>query len=234
MQPFREKNSYQSAVWPGLMMEKKEDHLLFHTPEPVETLSSAVYGGGHNTASHFINWKVPLDYSATDPTKLMEEMLTEWGYPVSRSIGLQTAAYIHTASVQEVVGDEFRMVCVVTAGVGNRARAGKLRATFPAYQCSTINVFLFIDSSMTQSAVVNSVITATEAKAAALQDLEIFDEDGEYATGTTTDSVVVAVSQHSSIYQTHQFAGVATSIGNAIGCLVYDAIREVVQSQEDM
>lgn len=234
MQPFTEKNSYQSVVWPELMMEKKGDHLLFHTSAPIETLSSAVYGGGFKRTSHFVNWKVPLDYSSIDPTQLMEEKLAEWGYPLLDSIGLQTAAFIHTASVQELVGDEFRMVCVATAGLGNRARAGKERETFPAYQCSTINVFLFIDSSMTQSAVVNSIIAVTEAKAAALQDLNILDEDGEHATGTTTDSVVIAVSQNKEKYQTHQFAGVATSIGNAIGCLVYDAVCEVVRNQEDL
>ncbi|NMD69697.1 adenosylcobinamide amidohydrolase [Bacillus sp. DNRA2] len=233
MQPFIQQNFYQSQVWPELVIEKKEDHILCKLPAKLETLSSAVYGGGLHQASHFVNWKVPLDYSSIDPTLLMEQKLTEWGYPVSESLGLQTAAYIHTASVKEMVGDEFKLVCVVTAGLGNNARAGRSRETFPAYQCSTINVCIFIDSSMTPAAVTNSIITATEAKAAALQDLQIVDENGEIATGTTTDSVVIAVSQNSAQYRTHQFAGVATSIGNAIGCLVYEAICKVVRYQED-
>lgn len=232
MQPFKQQNVYQSTVWPELNIEKKEDHLIFQMPTKLETVSSAVYGGGLHQASHFVNWKVPLDYSSIDPTLLMEQKLTEWGYPVCESIGLQTAAHIHTASIQEMVGDEFKMVCIVTAGVGNSARAGRKRETFPAYQCSTINVFLFIDSSMTPPAVINSIITATEAKSAALQDLQVLDENDEIATGTTTDSVVIACSQNDSQYRTHQFAGVATSIGNAIGCLVYDAVYEVVKNQE--
>lgn len=233
MQPFKEQNVYQSTVWPELIIEKKEDHLLIQIPRKLEVLSSAVFGGGLHQASHFVNWKVPLDYSATDPTQLMEQKLSEWGYPVSESLGLQTAAYIHTASIKEMVGDEFKIVCLATVGVGNSARAGRKRETFPAYQCSTINVFLLIDSSMAPAAVTNSIITATEAKAAALQDLQILDDNGEIATGTTTDSVVIAVSQNRAQYQTHQFAGVATSIGNAIGCLVYEAICEVVRNQED-
>jgi adenosylcobinamide hydrolase len=233
MQPFLEKNIFKPAVWSELLIEKKKDHLLFSSPTPLETISSAVYGGGLNHASHFVNWKVPLDYASSDPTLLMEQKLAEWGYPIADSLGLQTAAYIQTASVQEMAGDEFRMVCIATAGVSNAARAGKKRETFPAYQCSTINVFIFIDSSMTQSAIVNSIITATEAKAAALSDLNILDEDGDQATGTTTDSVVIAVSQDRQKYKTHQFAGVATSIGNAIGCLVFDAVSEVVRNQED-
>lgn len=163
----------------------------------------------------------------------MEQKLVEWGYPVDQALGLQTAAYIHTVSIQEMIGDQFRIVCCVTAGVGNSARAGKKRKTFPAYQCSTINIFIFIDSSLTQAAMVNAIITATEAKAAALQDLAILDENGQVATGTTTDAIVIAVSQNDKKYRTHQFAGAATSIGNAIGCLVYDALCEVVRDQED-
>jgi adenosylcobinamide hydrolase len=234
MQPFKEKTVYHSPVWPELTIEKKEDHLLIRHPGPLETLSNAVYGGGLKHASHFVNWKVPLDYGSNDPSHLMKQKLTEWGYPVSASIGLQTAAYIHTASVQEMIGDEFRMICVVTAGLGNAARAGKKRKTFPAYQCATINVFLFIDTSMTHSAMVNGIITATEAKAAALQDLGVVDENGLTATGTTTDAIVMAASQNSERYRTHQFAGTATSIGNAIGCLVYNAVCEVVRHQEDL
>lgn len=232
MQPFKNKNIYQSTVWPELLIEKKQDYLLFRHSPPLETISSAVYGGGMKRVSHFVNWKVPLDYASVDPTQLMEQKLDEWGYPADHALGLQTAAYIHTVSIHEMIGDEFRIVCCVTAGVGNAARAGKKRKTFPAYQCSTINTFIFIDSSLTQAAMVNAIITATEAKAAALQDLAIFDDAGQVATGTTTDAIVIAVSQNAK-YRTHQFAGAATSIGNAIGCLVYDALCEVVRDQED-
>jgi adenosylcobinamide amidohydrolase len=192
-----------------------------------------VYGGGMKQVSHFVNWKVPLDYSSSDPTKLMEQKLAEWGYPVTYSLGLQTAAYIHIASIQEMIGDEFRIVCCVTAGVGNAAKAGKKRKTYSAYEVGTINTLLFIDSCLSHSAMVNGIITATEAKTAALQDLNITDEDGDIATGTTTDSVVLAVSQNKVKYPTHQYSGVATSIGNAIGCLVYNATCEVIRNLED-
>jgi adenosylcobinamide hydrolase len=74
---------------------------------------------------------------------------------------------------------------------------------------------------------INGIITATEAKAAALQDLHIVDESGEFATGTTTDSVVLTATQNE-IYPTYLFAGAATTIGS----LVYDAICEAVRNQE--
>ncbi|WP_416828834.1 adenosylcobinamide amidohydrolase [Ectobacillus polymachus] len=231
MQPFHEKYFYRSTIWPELEIYKKEDRIVMKHPSLLEVCSSAVHGGGIRRASHFVNWKVPLDFYESDPILLMEQKLKEWEFPIQQSIGLQTAANILDASIQEMNGDAFRMICCVTAGVGNSARAGKKRKTFSAYECGTINTFLFIDGNMTHAAMINGIITATEAKAAALQDLHITDEDGESATGTTTDSVVLATVQRNS-YPTHLFAGTATTIGNAIGCLVYDAICETIRNQK--
>jgi adenosylcobinamide amidohydrolase len=78
---------------------------------------------------------------------------------------------------------------------------------------------------------VNGIITATEAKAAALQDLGIRDEDGDLATGTTTDAIVLGVSQSQQYPRPHLFAGAATTIGNGIGRLVYDAVYTAVSTQ---
>jgi adenosylcobinamide amidohydrolase len=211
-------------------MFKKVDHLLFEYARQLDTFSSAVHGGGFQRISHFVNWQVPLDYASSDPIQLMEHKITEWEYPLKQTAGLQTAAKIHCASILEEQGDEFRIVCCVTAGVGNRERAGRKRRTYSAYQCGTINTFLFIDGRLTEAAMINGIITATEAKAAALQDLQIKVDSGEFATGTTTDSVVLAASQAEHL-PTHLFAGTATTIGNTIGCLVYEATCEAVRNQ---
>ncbi|WP_379969811.1 adenosylcobinamide amidohydrolase [Ectobacillus sp. sgz5001026] len=231
MQPFHEKHFYRSAVWPEFEIYKKDDRIIMQHPSVLEVFSSAVYGGGLKRASHFVNWKVPFDFDVSDPVLLMKQKLKEWECPAEQSIGLQTAANILDASIQEMNGDAFRMICCVTAGVGNSARAGTRRETFSAYQCGTINTFLFIDGNMTHAAMINGIITATEAKAAAMQDLHITDENGKIATGTTTDSVVLAVTQNKN-EPTHAFAGTATTIGNAIGCQVYDAIYEVLGRED--
>ncbi|MFV2050490.1 adenosylcobinamide amidohydrolase [Metabacillus litoralis] len=227
VQPFKNQLHYHSKVWPELSLKRRDDHLIFESTLPLESFSSAVYGGGFQMATHYFNWQVPLRYDSKNPVKQIEEKVNIWGYPKQQTIGLQTAAKIELGSVQEIHGDEFKMVVCVTAGVGNKARAGKKRKTYSAYQYGTINTFIFIDGSLTHSAMINCIITATEAKAAALQDLHIVDEAGEDATGTTTDSVVIAATQDPA-YPTHQFAGTATTIGNSIGCLVYDALTEVV------
>ncbi|MFT9849082.1 adenosylcobinamide amidohydrolase [Aneurinibacillus sp. REN35] len=230
-QPFRSSTRYTSAIWPAITVAYQEDYLLLHSPVPLTAVSSALWRGGIAQASHFINWKVPLTYRCEDPTIMMRDQLGAWGYPVDASIGLQTAAKITHASITEEAGDRYRILCCATAGTRNSARAGKARETFSAYQCGTINIFLLADAHLTPSAMINSVITATEAKSAALQDLGISDEDGETATGTTTDAVVFAATQDEAHGAPHQFAGAATTIGNAIGRLVYQAVYEAVATQ---
>ncbi|WP_409293933.1 adenosylcobinamide amidohydrolase [Peribacillus sp. SCS-26] len=229
MQPFKKESRYLSKVWPELTLMKKEDHLLFHSEQTLETVSSALYGGGFRKLNYFVNWQVPKHFDCNDPFLAMEQQLDSWGYPLEESAGLQTAAWIHWASIQEEAGDQFKAVCCVTAGVGNRERAGIRRPTYPAYQPGTINTFLFIDGRLTQPAMVNAIMTAAEAKAAAMQDVNILIDTDAAATGTTTDSVVIAASQ-AEIWPLHLYAGTATSIGNSIGCLVYDAVCEAVRN----
>lgn len=232
-QPFRKYTFYRSVIWPDLTITNTDEHVLVRTADPMTVFSNALWQGGLTYASHFVNWRVPLDYHCAEPVELMRTQIGAWGYPVGRTVGLQTAAKLTHTSIQEDEGDKYRMICCVTAGTSNAARAGRARATFSAYACGTINMFVMIDANMTTSAMINAIVTATEAKAAALQDLGITDEDGKIATGTTTDAVVLASSQNKLYGDPHQFAGAATTIGNAIGRLVYQAVYEAVATQKE-
>ncbi|GAB7387054.1 adenosylcobinamide amidohydrolase [Bacillaceae bacterium] len=242
MKPFRERNFFRSAVWPEIAIAyrrthgktaRREDaeHLLIRSERLLQTCSSALWGGGFAQASHFVNWKVSQNYASAQPEEELRKQIISWGYPADFTVGLQTAASLKDASIAEEAGDQFRLLCCVTAGTGNAARAGRERRTFSAYRCGTINIFLLFDGRLTPSAMINGVITATEAKTAALQDLRIFDDRGEFATGTTTDAIVLAASQNESYGAVHRFAGAATTLGNAIGRLVYRSVCEAVKGE---
>ncbi|MOA56005.1 Adenosylcobinamide amidohydrolase [compost metagenome] len=80
----------------------------------------------------------------------------------------------------------------------------------------------------------NAVITATEAKTAALQELGITEKaNGLSATGTTTDAIVIGVSQDASWNAVHAYAGAATTIGCAIGEAVYASVLEAGRTQHE-
>ncbi|NBD22370.1 adenosylcobinamide amidohydrolase [Paenibacillus glycinis] len=232
-QPFRKGTaSFQSALCPGISIRCEEDRLVLKTEDAYLTLSSAVHGGGYGSAYRFINWKVPLSYDCADPARDFGLMLSAWGYSPHTTIGFLTAAKLSHASVLESEGEAFSLLCCTTAGTGNAARAGLTRETYPAYEPGTVNQFLFIDGNLTAAAMVNAVITATEAKAAALQDCGVLDKlHGRPATGTTTDAIVIASSQTDRHGRTHLYAGAATQLGDAIGRLVYDTVTEAVRTQ---
>ncbi|WP_169082957.1 adenosylcobinamide amidohydrolase [Paenibacillus sp. PL91] len=233
-QPFRKGQRYDSAVWCGVKLELLEDRIEASSPEKLYALSSAVHPGGFSYASRIVNWKVPLSYQCDDPVRDIIRQCEEWGHDPANTIGLITAAKLTHASIAEHKGDKFNLLCCTTVGTRNAARAGLPRSTFSAYSPGTINTILLIDGQMSESAMVNAIITATEAKTAALQHLGIVEkESGNAATGTTTDAIVIAVGQAASWNAVHAYAGAATTIGCAIGEMVYQTVLESTRTQHE-
>ncbi|WP_367272672.1 adenosylcobinamide amidohydrolase [Paenibacillus tritici] len=222
---------YQSRVWQGLTLGWREGHLLLEFPAEAESISSAVYGGGTGRLKRAVNQYVTRDYECSNPVRDMENKLREWGYAPEGCAGLMTAVPLEHAAVAEEDTGSAGIFCCVTAAAGNAARAGSQRSVLAAYRPGTINIMLGIDGWLSPSAMVNAVMTATEAKAAALADLGIRDsENGLIATGTTTDAIVLAVSGSRRYAAEHVYAGTATDLGGAIGRLVYCAVTESLRS----
>ncbi|XID94012.1 adenosylcobinamide amidohydrolase [Paenibacillaceae bacterium WGS1546] len=233
-QPFRGGATvYRSPLWPELDILYAPDRILIGADRSYRTLGNAPFRGGCGDGRRFVNWKVPLDYDCSDPEKAMRERLTEWGYDVDSTVGLQTAAHLTHASFEEEAGDAFRLLVCATAGTGNAARAGLGRETFSAYAPGTVNVIVLIDGRLTDAAMANAIVSATEAKCAAFADLDVRDRDyaDRVATGTTTDAVLIAVSRSDAYAQIHRYAGAATTLGNAIGRLVYRTVSEAAGTQ---
>lgn len=231
VQPFQTINQYTSNAIPDLSITLRNDHLLIDIGQWCDTLTNGVWGGGSGRCRKIINWKVPRFYYTDDPQESMRVQLQTWGYPLEETVGLQTAADLTIASIHEQKGDEFCLFCYTSAGINNAAKAGFVNETYSAYEFGTINTILVIDGKLSPAAMVNAIITATEAKTAVLQDLHVTDANGLLATGTTTDAIVLAVNQSNTFAHTHLFAGTATTIGNAIGQAVYHSVHEAVASQ---
>lgn len=234
MQPFRSGNEYVSRLCPGVQLLLKEDRIELRSQEPLYALSSAVWPGGFSEADTIVNWKVPLTYQCDDPVRDIREQCVQWGYDSERTVGFITAAKLTHAAVQESEGDGFKLLCCTTSGTKNAARAGMPRKTFPSYMPGTINTMIVIDGELSQSAMVNAVITATEAKTAALQKLGIIERaNGESATGTTTDAIAIAITQNKSWGVKHVYAGSATSLGCTLAEAVYRSVYVACKTQDE-
>ncbi|MFC4546495.1 adenosylcobinamide amidohydrolase [Paenactinomyces guangxiensis] len=222
---------FAQSSWP-ICYQVTSEMIQIHSDRPLRVLTSAIMGGEEQAATLILNRHVQKSYCPPDPEAEVKEWLNGKRISTKGTVVLLTAAYVDQADFRVQASDGFRIAVWATAGVGNAARAGVEGMDDSPGKPGTINLVLVIDGELTQAAMVNSIITATEAKSAALQDLAVTDSAGNIATGTTTDAIVVAATQQRVGSVLHRYAGVASPLGQVIGRLVYRAVREAVLNEK--
>lgn len=178
------------------------------TSAPWHALSSALLGSGFTDFCSLFIYHVHKDYDHPEPWRHLQDIaLTEQLTPPT--IGLLTAASLERAQVITLSEGELQVSAVVTAGVSNATSAG---LTPPARltPANTINIVMLVNHALSQAAMVNAVITVTEAKTDTLNRLGIKTPQGEIASGTSTDTVVIA---HNGAGEPFPYAGPATVAG---------------------
>jgi adenosylcobinamide hydrolase len=210
------------------------EYLLFRGRESMRTLNSSPWGGGVGMHTCLVNRQVSKDYNEDEPIEEMNGFLNKEGLQPDHTASMLTAAWVKDVGSSQMAWEEsgeaegLEVQAWVTVGLSNKARAGHVLPISSIYP-GTINSIILVNGAMTDAAMVNAVITATEAKAAALQDLgvRIHEPDGKLATGTTTDAVLIAAVQQGRL---HRYAGTATQLGYLIGRTVYESVMESGQT----
>ena len=134
----------------------------------------------------------------------------------------------HVAVVKEKFRD-LEVFAVVTAGVkSNGMRMSVDEGSF--YEPGTINILVLPNMKITERAMTRAIITATEAKTAALQDLDIRSaySPGYQATGTGTDNMIIAQGIGDKPLDN---TGGHTKLGELIASSVYRAVKEAIYKQ---
>jgi len=214
----------------NLKVTIQREQLLVEYPHGLHVCSSAIWGGGFTDASTILNKQVGKDYFCSHPEDDLKHAIRSLQKDPETTVGLLTAARVEQAGEVYEQGSEFQLHAIVTAGVSNAARAGQVEQKYPGYRADTINIIVVIDGKVTDAAMVNAVITATEAKTAALQDLCVTDGRERSATGTNTDAVVIAVTNSDRYQHTHSYCGSATEIGDCLARAVYKATRIAIET----
>jgi adenosylcobinamide amidohydrolase len=153
---------------------------------------------------------------------------------------LSTIANMDNVAVCEKSYRSLTVSCLATGGVGNALRAGVDKADWMEHDGNfvkthgTINIILLSNANLTGGAMARSIITATEAKTAALQDMDARSSVSpeNQATGTGTDNMIV-VSGKEPGKQT-QYTGGHTKIGELIGATTKIAVAETIKKHEAM
>jgi len=144
---------------------------------------------------------------------------------------LMTGADMGHLSIQTKRFREMTVTALVTAGVrSNAVRMAKDVGRYYELDPGTINILLLTNGRLTPRAMARAIISATEAKTASLQDLDIrssYTGRRHQATGTGTDNILVVQGEGPRIDN----AGGHSRMGELIAKAVYDGVREAVFRQ---
>ena len=247
---------YLGSYYDGIELHRDEKiiYARFLTPHRVISTCSAAGGisdkltclynhqscepAGHDMAKHRL--------ISRDPRAYRRLTCQQYGLPDESCATLGTAANMRYAAVKEARFRDLVAVAVATGGVEtNAGRAGDRATVYEwngAYEKvsaeefvrhGTINIMLFVNQKLTEGAMVRAIITATEAKTAALQELVVGSRysDG-LATGTGTDQIGIASRLQSETVLTG--TGKHCVMGELIGKTVRAAVLETLKLQNSL
>ena len=182
-----------------------------------------------------------------DPLEYRRVLCDRHNLDAEHCATLGTAANMHNACIARQGFRDLEVIAVCTGGVeGNAGRVGDPASVVetldgferlpPAEEIpgpGTINTMLFINKPLTPGALTRCIMTATEAKAAVLQELAVNSRysDG-LATGTGTDQIAVAALESGEKPLTS--AGKHAKLGELIGRAVYAAIKGTLARQNHL
>ena len=142
-----------------------------------------------------------------------------------------TGADMDHLSIQTRRFKALTVTALVTAGVrSNAMRMSKDVGRYYEPDPGTINILLLTNCRLTPRAMARAIITATEAKTAALQDLDIrsaYTGRVHQATGTGTDNILVAEGDGIRIDN----AGGHSKMGELMAKAVYHGVKEAIFKQ---
>ncbi|MFD6439153.1 heme ABC transporter ATP-binding protein [Peribacillus sp. NPDC060186] len=201
--------------------------IQLNSPIPLRTMSSGVTGSGTGWHQHFVNRHVHHDYNCEDHFAEMAEFLKTHGFEPQETVGMMTAVFLDTVTFKFLRDEDFSVFIIVTAGVGNAVDASLADQHSWISTPGTINTWIFVNGHLAEEAFIHSIVTATEAKVKALHDLRVLDKvTNTWATGTSTDSILIAAAQRG---KSLQYAGTITPLGKLISRGVYDCTVEAIK-----
>jgi adenosylcobinamide hydrolase len=196
---------------------------------------------GYREVRFVANHYQPFDLSQItmyDYDSFKEEFPNLLGLPRDDLSFLSTGANMNNLAVCEKSYQDRKVCCLATGGVGNGLRSGVDKAGWVeqdgtyAKAFGTINIILLTNVTLTDGALARTIITATEAKTAALQDMDARSSVSPelQATGTGTDNMIVISGTDPDKKVRH--TGGHTKLGELIGATTKIAVAKTIKRHE--
>ncbi|WP_102693132.1 adenosylcobinamide amidohydrolase [Rummeliibacillus pycnus] len=210
----------------------RDEFVELQTSFPLKTVSSAVHNGGIGWFQTFINRAVNANYMIEDAHQEIKYYLEKHGFSPTNTVAMMTAVASKHVVIREFSSSAGSIVIAVTAGVGNAVDVSEAYKRSEQPKIGTINIWVFVNGTLTDESFMQAMITATEAKVKALAIEKIQDNiSNTIATGTSTDSVLIAATQCEPFFE---YAGTITGIGKLIGRGVFETTCIALQEYKRM
>lgn len=246
-------DTYYNAL--EIHRNQKKIYAMFRKPHRV--ISTCGINGGlrddlgvllnHQSCEPCNHTRPSAGKAITQPEAYLKSVCLEENLDHRACASLGTAANMNYAAVEEMHFKGLTVVAVTTGGVeGNAGRAGDDARYYES--CGkfiheddaekqpvpgTINTMLFINKTLTRGAMVRAIVTATEAKSAALQELNVNSRySNGTATGTGTDQIGIASLLGDEFPLTS--SGKHTKLGELIGKTVKKSVMKTLALQNKL
>ncbi len=215
--------------------------LVFSGPRKV--LSTSLYNGGYHEDFEAVFNRdmtqgsgMPCESFAPTYVESMKIVAERLGLAPELTSGMGTAAHMENASIVSRSYKELTVTAIVTGGVEtNGGRVGDPASYYKTAEkkCGTINIMLVIDADLPPGILARALVTCTEAKTAALQELMAPSRYSTgLATGSGTDQTIVVANSESPLF--FEGAGKHSKLGELIGLAVMAAVKEALKRQSGL
>ncbi|MEK5230662.1 adenosylcobinamide amidohydrolase [Lysinibacillus sp. FSL K6-0232] len=205
-----------------------EHYIQLQSEIPLKTVSSAVHNPGIGWYTCLLNRSVPGDYVISDVKREVNEFLQRENFAPTSTVVMLTAVPTSLVAINEFSAPFGNMIVAVTAGVGNAVDVSRVYERQDEPYIGTINTWVIINGCLSEEAFLQATMTATEAKTKALQSENIHDaRSGTIATGTATDSLLIAATQKG---EEMLYAGPITEVGKIIAKGVFETTVQAIKN----
>lgn len=208
-----------------------EQYIQLQSELPLKTVSSAVHNPGIGWHNCLLNRSVPGDYVISDVKREVKEFLKRENFSSTNTVVMLTAVPTALVAINEFSAPFGSIIVAVTAGVGNAVDVSRVHERQDEPYIGTINTWVIVNGCLSEEAFFQALMTATEAKTKALQSENIRDErSGTIATGTATDSLLIAATQKG---VEMLYGGPITEVGKMIAKGVYETTVQAIRNYKN-
>lgn len=220
-----------------------EHMIIVKFTQPRKVLSTSQFHGGYyedltavfNHHNDFAGMSGAFQMTAY--ADYMRSVAERAGIDPDMVTGMGTAALMENVAIQRESYQNLTVTALVTGGIEvNGGRVGDPANYFQPVEKTglhhpgTINIMLVIDADLPAGTLARALVTCTEAKTAALQELMAGSNySNGLATGSGTDQTIVIANPGSELYL--ESAGKHAKLGELIGRAVKKSVKEALFRQ---